>query len=584
MQPSAIEPKPMPGEVDDLARVRELLLGADYEELLALKSCLNDPSAFSHKIAAVISEAISQRVREDHSMAEVLAPTIKGAIQQSIVEDPHALAESLYPIMGPAIRKSIAETMSQMLENMNQLLEQSLSPRSVGWRFDAWRTGRSYSEVVLMNTLEYQVEQVFLIHNETSLLLQHVVAEMAVIKDPDMVSSMLSAIQDYIQDSFAAHKDDQLSSMSLGDLTVIIEKGPRTILAAVVRGKVPESLRKQLIESQESVQKNAGNQLIEYSGDPDEFGFLQPQLQKCLVSRRLQEEDEEQVKKPPWLAIVAIVCVIIVSGYFYYQRHLLQNWQQQAISNLEHEPGLTIIAVEKPAADQLLIRGLRDPLSRPPEQVAMQDIAAEIAISYDFQPYFSLHKTMLEARAIQRLQPPEGVTLSVDGTTLRVAGNTDVSWLQQLQNRWMSIYGIEKLDRSALTSYDPRKQKIVALAGLIENGSFSFDVAEVMPKAGQTELQPLAEQMISLRQLAALLGQSVTVQIIGATDGTGTAAANLKIAQQRAQSIYNRLVALQVPADFIHFYAYQQLSEPGGDLQQRKVIFRVMGLNKEYRE
>jgi OOP family OmpA-OmpF porin len=115
---------------DDL--LRRLLLGADYDELLALKQVLNDPEAFSNKLAPVISKAISLRTRSDQSLAEVLAPSLDAAIKESIAADPAALAESLYPVMGPAIRKSISETLSQMLENMNQLLEQSLSPKSLG--------------------------------------------------------------------------------------------------------------------------------------------------------------------------------------------------------------------------------------------------------------------------------------------------------------------------------------------------------------------------------------------------------------------------------------------------------------------
>jgi outer membrane protein OmpA-like peptidoglycan-associated protein len=175
--------------------------------------------------------------------------------------------------------------------------------------------------------------------------------------------------------------------------------------------------------------------------------------------------------------------------------------------------------------------------------------------------------------------------LSVDGATLRVSGNADISWQQQLQSRWMSIYGIEQLDRSALTSYDPRKQKIKAATSLIESRSFSFEVAAVEPVTGPAGLQSLAEQITRLQQLSETLpGQSVSVQIIGATDGTGTEAANFKIARQRAKFIYDSLLAIQVPAHFIHFYAYQQLPELDFDLQQRKVIFRVMGLSKEYRE
>ncbi|MFT7134010.1 MAG: hypothetical protein ACI81O_002729, partial [Cyclobacteriaceae bacterium] len=153
MQSSSRPDENSAGDAEDLLRLRQLLLGADYDELLALKQDLNDPEAFSIRLASVITEAISLRSRRDHSLAEVLAPTLESAIKESIASDPEALAESLYPVMGPAIRKSISETLSQMLEDMNQLLEQSLSPKSLGWRFNAWRTGRSYAEIVLINTL-----------------------------------------------------------------------------------------------------------------------------------------------------------------------------------------------------------------------------------------------------------------------------------------------------------------------------------------------------------------------------------------------------------------------------------------------
>ena len=66
----------------------------------------------------------------------------------------------------------------------------------------AWRTGKSFAEVVLLNTLVYRVEQVFLIHAQTGLLLQHVVADAVTAQDADMVSGMLTAIRDFARDSF----------------------------------------------------------------------------------------------------------------------------------------------------------------------------------------------------------------------------------------------------------------------------------------------------------------------------------------------------------------------------------------------
>ena len=63
-----------------------------------------------------------------------------------------------------------------MLESLNTTLEHSLSWRSLRWRLDARRTGKSFAEIVLLNTLVYRVEQVFLIHRPSGLLLQHLTA------------------------------------------------------------------------------------------------------------------------------------------------------------------------------------------------------------------------------------------------------------------------------------------------------------------------------------------------------------------------------------------------------------------------
>ena len=580
MQPSSSDDKQPTAGIDDLSRVRELLLGAEYNELIALKNCLHDPIQFSLKIADVISESISLRIQEDQSLSEILAPTIKVAIQQSILEDPQALAESLYPIMGPAIRKSISETLSQMLENMNQLLEQSLSPRSLGWRVDAWRTGRSYSEIALINTLEYQVEQVFLIHNETSLLIQHLVADMAITKDPDMVSSMLSAIQDYIHDSFAANEDEMLNSMRLGDLTVIIEKGPRAILAAVIRGKVPESLRKLFIESLEDIHKHSGKQLAEYSGNPDDFVHLQPTLQKCLTFQR-QDSNTKKQRKIPWLAIIALISISSAAAYFGYQRHLMQSWQQMAMNNLKSEPGLLIIGSTLSNKGNLVIRGLRDPLSKEPERVAMQNLPKNINVQFELQPYFSVEPSIIEARANKRLTPPAGVSLALTGTTLVATGKTDIQWLQQLKNNWPSIHGVEKLDSSALVSFDPVQIKITEVKQFLESATFLFAPAATEPTPTDLSLELLAQKILALQELAQLKGQNIIVQMIGSTDNTGSNAANLKIARERAKKLYDKLLVLQIPRELIQYHSLQEFPDLDQDLQERKVIFRVTGLTEE---
>ena len=74
------------------------------------------------------------------------------------------------------------------------------------------------------------MEQVFLIHKETGLLLCQVSAPNAAMQDADMVSGMLTAIQDFVGDSFTTQKGEELETLQVGELSVWIEQGPQAIL------------------------------------------------------------------------------------------------------------------------------------------------------------------------------------------------------------------------------------------------------------------------------------------------------------------------------------------------------------------
>ena len=99
---------------------------------------------------------------------------------------------------------------------------------------------------MLLKTLLFRVEQVFLIERESGLLLQHVHSGAAGLQDADMISGMLSAIRDFVRDSFRVAETEALESLKVGDLSVWIEAGPRAVLAAVIRGTAPAEYRRRL--------------------------------------------------------------------------------------------------------------------------------------------------------------------------------------------------------------------------------------------------------------------------------------------------------------------------------------------------
>lgn len=574
---------------EDMQRLRDLLLGKDYQSLLELRRQLNTPELHSVKVAEVVSEAINLRTLQDESLSEVLSPTIENALSRSIENDPQRLANALYPVMGPAIRKSIHEVLAQTFETFNQLLEQSLSPRFLGWRFDAWRTGRSYSEVVLLNTLEYQVEQVFLIHKEAGLLLRHVEAPHAIIKDPDMVSGMLTAIQDFIADSFAVQDGGALNKLRLGELTVLIDQGPYAVLAAVVRGNPPADLDELLDETQEKIHQQMGNTLLNYKGDSEPFVRIHPLLEACLLTQRQQRE-----KRTPWLTYALLAGLLASAGYWGYhyyqnkqdalrlaaqqqlaeQQRLAEQLQQQTlleqaeqrqrlalqqqIKQINAEPGVVVTGSEA-TEDGYLIQGLVDPLARHPNTFVAPFLSSppaegqdkKIKLDLAFQSYISAEPEMVLRHARQVLQPPGTVRFTLQNGIFKVSGTAEQSWRNKLDSYWLGIPGVRQLDDSQLQITDPVASEINRLRQTIKQKRYLFDVAQ-SEIAGQSGHFPqLATSINKLIKLTAAKNQSVQITIMGNTDESGASALNKELALKRANNVRDQLIKSGVPVSVL---------------------------------
>ena len=130
---------------------------------------------------------------------------------------------------------------------------------------------KAFAEVVLLHTLVFRVEQVLLIHEPSGLLLQHVTAPMVQLPDADLVSGMLTAIRDFVQDSFRMESTAALDSLKAGDLTLWIEPGPYAYLVAVIRGRAPASLRRDLQEALEGIHRSCLQTLKGFHGDRQSF-------------------------------------------------------------------------------------------------------------------------------------------------------------------------------------------------------------------------------------------------------------------------------------------------------------------------
>lgn len=142
-----------------------------------------------------------------------------------------------------------------------------------------------YAEIVRLRPLVFRVEQVFLIHRQTGLLLLQVAADPTTTRDPDLISGMLIAIQDFVQDSFRVSTDEGSETIQIGGLTVWIEKDPLAVLAAVVRGNPPHTVRTLLQDTLATIRLEHANALSAFTGDVRPFETSRSHLETCLLTR-----------------------------------------------------------------------------------------------------------------------------------------------------------------------------------------------------------------------------------------------------------------------------------------------------------
>ena len=232
---------------------------------------LEAPDAQLNSISKYLPEAVAINARKGDKLAKALSQTFSRTLDVTVQQDTETMVEGISPLVVPALRRGIRESFRSTRNAIKWALQYGVSLQGIKWQIEAMRSGRSFSEVVLSHTLRYRVEQVFLIHRISGLPLQHVVADSVKAQDGSLVSSMLTAIQDFVQDSFGTKAEEGLATLQVGELTVWIEQGPKAILAAVVRGTPEPELRRVLKETARSIHLQFNAALTFFDGDITPF-------------------------------------------------------------------------------------------------------------------------------------------------------------------------------------------------------------------------------------------------------------------------------------------------------------------------
>ncbi len=478
----------------------------------------------SDEVSEVLPDALKKRAEKDDQLAEATLPLVEENIRQSVQRNPRILAEAIFPIIGPAIRKAIAEALAQMVQSLNQTLERSLSPQGLRWRLEAMQTGKPFAEVVILHSLLYRVEQVFLIHKETGILLQHVSLKSAETQDGEMVSAMLTAIQDFVHDSFKASEDATLDYLKVRDLSVWIENSPDAILAAVIRGNAPLNLREIFLEAIERIQFEQEKDFQRFAGDTTVFEDTKPVLQECL-QMQLDEKTEPKSKVlTPFNILAGALGILILVGGFFFIRDYWR-WSNY-LERLRGEPGIVITDAER-GFFKHEIAGLRDNLAVNPETLLNEYGFDSNDFRQNWKPFQDANPKFVLIRAEKFLDPPPNVKFSFENGVLTADGAVSAEWFAEAKKLALALAGVNefRIGFAGLRN-EIESKKIVFNCGTTD---FAGDQEKVVSE--------LTNDFEFLSEVARWSQKNFRVEIVGHADASGTDAVNAQISQARADKI-----------------------------------------------
>ncbi|WP_196140242.1 OmpA family protein [Aliikangiella sp. G2MR2-5] len=567
---------PEPDNAGSYQELRSLLLGSEYENILKERLKQDDID----RIAENLTEAFEKRNQNDNSLIEKLSPMIESSIDLSIRNSRSKFADIIYPIIGPAVRKSVANALTEMVHSLNHLLKQGFSAQAIVWRYKAWRLGMPYGQYAFIQNIQYRVEQVFLIHRETGLLLTSCSAENIPVKDPELISAMLTAITDFIGDSFEQESQSEtLNAIQVGEFNLLIESGPYAAVAFAIRGSVHQDINERIQELCEQIHSQFYQELRSFSGNENELEEARPFLEDALI-----EKQKESTSSSPWFAIALLATISIYGVMSYYQSSVTNQKAERIIEEFSKAPGYQVLNYKLESND-LFINVLKTPEAKP---------------SKDFESIKNIRGINLTIKEtnLPRLEPniflsflSEKYGIDFDtskeqsGYELIAKGELSKRKIQQLEEDPIVKSIFTNINESQLTVAQEKVltvdygQNFLNLVNKVHQSQIYFDVGtqQIAQESSET-ISELASNLKELQKLEQLSPYSISqITVMGLADKNGTDEANLKLSRDRASLVAEMLEANGIRSEIIVIWALGDRDLPSVSLEhQRRVNIQVL--------
>ena len=462
--------------------LKTLLIKEELEVLENLKKKLLSEEQFTEEVSKVLANALKRAQKKDSKLDIVLAKPIQDGVTKTFSENKQSIIDSLLPIMGQLIRKTVTNSIKQFVADINRTLELGFSAKALKWRWQSYKTGIPFAEIVFEKTIRYQVNEIFIIDNETGLLVQHVGKE-ETLKDKNAMSAMLTAIKDFVGDSLQS-TDSGLMSADFGDSQILIATGPKVYLAMIVKGSPSERLKELNQKLIEEIHSNFSDSLLDTNNFQSIDG-IEDFLRPYLVTKNITEE-KKSINWVPW--IIGLLLIISGLSYLAYKRHTEFNQAQNIVNST---PGLYLQELKK-SGDGFVAKGLLDPDA---------DVSQlkENNIQLETKPFISLDEEIIDLRINNILKPYSKVNYNLDHKTLSLTGYLPNDSYKSIFDRLNKVTGINSIRNTTKPDFSMEVEEFLLNHNNLEGVSYNIE-PDKLTLNGSTKLATHNKLITELKQ------------------------------------------------------------------------------------
>ena len=554
-------------------QLRRLLLQEEQERIDRLESRVGSDDTLKTSLVPIIADALREAGVKDHQrLAGAIAPIVVQSIKTEIHNSRDMMVDALYPITGRLVAAAVRNAFKDLVDQLNNKLDSSLSVDRWRARIKAKLTGRSEAEVLLSEGAVFQIIELLLINRQSGLLIARAGAEDdADSADGHLLSSILTAIMSFVRDAMRDASEQDLRTLHVADMRLNLQVSPSAILAIKTKGPPPAGFETALGETFYSFLSRWGDEL----SDPDQSSAVNQEsisddLEERFRSLITAKEESFQNSSRKGVILLSVLGLTLAGWFgwtFYNGWHddRIESRAQHVISKQNELVGYPMEAEYDRSEKALTFSGLA------PNQRALDGLRQDLDREF---PDINL------LPEVSVLPDP-----FADGEALLTVGDFEEWRAKFIEDRQQAI-----LVETSRLSDDlvGLEQRLPNLAEVEEARVRRWLDRQALRFLDRTEFQDEAEANATLKAVVDRLGdlpRHLGLRVIGYGDSLGEERATKEISQERANVVSLRLIEFGFPVDRIEVVGrgdekrMGELSGPGSI--NRRVEFELIHGSRE---